>query len=295
MSRRLTPSGLFRVFTTIQFALVGLITLEGVAYALPGLHRLPQRVAVSALAVGLVAVFPLRFDGWGIRPLYQRLAHSTTIQRWIEGYRPLQFASVSLVLLLAAIQRLPSWITPLWAQLRDDLVSEPLVEVVIVWSLLALIVSAGAALLAAFGGLTIIDALFGRRTHAEAADSANLVVMWNVTTIGIAVACELNDLFAGALPEPWGWRWWIGMFLAAAIVRSTLVISVLLAADWLQISLDAALAPKIIETRPRPWITGLALIGVGAWFLWLESLLGLAAAAAIVVLATYPLSWGLRQ
>jgi hypothetical protein len=228
----------------------------------------------------------LRWGGWGGGALYGRLLQSKPVLGLFEGYRPIQFAMVSSVLLVAGAERLPAWLRAVLADAQNDLATRPLGEAVVLWTVLTLVAVVVGGLLVVFGVLVIVDPLLPG--SFEAPERANLVGLWNVTLAIVAGGAELADLFSEAAYDPEPWRWWMNLLFSVGIARSVLVVTMLMASDWLGVPLDAALAPRALAVRIGPALTVAALLATIGAFVWAEAHLGFAAAAALVAVLSLP-------
>jgi hypothetical protein len=280
----------FRVFVTLQSALLAAFVIPVATVPLPGLAHFPQLVAACSLAFGLIAVYPIRLGGWGMAAIYGRLARTRVGKSWVEAHRPFQFAACLLALLVACAERLPGWVPAVVAQLRADMAKHSLGETIVAWAVVGLVALGVALLIVGFVGMEVMTALRPGLDiqHADRAGMATLSMLWSVFATAVYAAAEAPGLFTGHAPGPDEWRWWLNLAFAVEIARRTLVLTLLFAYDVLKLPLDEALAAKRLEVRIEPRLTALGLAAACLAFLALERPLGVAGAAAAIVAASYP-------
>lgn len=290
----------FRVFVTVQSVLLAGIAIVGGLALAPGLDRLPQRIAGVSIALGLIAMFPIRTDALGARALFGWIGASRIGRSWVEAHRPFQFAASVLVLMVAAGVRLPAWlasaIPAAIAQLHEDVAREGLGATVVVWGVLALLGSLLLLLVIAFCAVTLIHALLPHvGAPTAAADAASTTILWNAFATIVLASAELPGLFTGETLGPSDWRWWVGLAISLALAQRIVVFLLLFGYDFLRLPLDAALAEKTLAVRITMPLTAIGLGVACAVYLALEPHLGVAAAAASIVIASRPTAYALER
>jgi hypothetical protein len=289
----------FRAFVATQTLLLAGLGVAAAVALTPGLARLPQAIAGLALGLGLLSVYPTVTHALGARTLYAWLSRSHVAHDGIEAHRPFQLAAALLALLASAVVRTPGWlgaaIPAAHAELLEDLAAHGLAETLVVWAVVGVVAAALLVLVLAFALVAVLEALRPAEEPLPAAAAANTTVLWNVLAAGVLASAELPGLFGDEGHGPGDWRWWVALLLALALARRVLVISLLFAYERLEIPLDATLAARALPVRIPTRATALALALTCALQLGLEQLLGVAGAAAVIVVASSPAAWLLER
>ncbi|MGC4119650.1 MAG: hypothetical protein QM765_34780 [Myxococcales bacterium] len=278
----------FGILMAAQSAMLALLVVGGASVMLPGLAKLPQALTASVLAVGLISVFPIQTRAWGVARVYGWLASLPIVRGWIGSHRPFQFAAGMLVLLVAAIERLPAWLRDavprVIAQYWADRANDGALKTLVVWTVAGQLGLLLFLLLLAFA-IVVIASSFSPKL-ADRASAPNLAVLWNVLATGILVAAQAPDIFSGRAASPADGRWWLSLVFALEIARRLLVMSLLFAYERLGIALEGTLSAKVLGVRIRPGPTAVGLAATSLTFLVLERPLGVAGAASVVLLVS---------
>ncbi len=288
----------FRAFMTLQsLALAAVIVATAIGLT-PDLARLPAAIAGGSLALGLFSIFPISTRALGVDRLYAWIARSEIARDGVESHRPFQFAATLCALATATVVRLPAWLAhsapPALDQFRADLANDGLLQTLWVWGVVTALATAAVSLVVLFTVLVVREALTPERRPARLADAARMSLLWNFLAAAVLATAELPSLFGDAAPIT-DVRFWIALVLAIALARRVLVLSVLYAHDHLGLDLDRTLAARALPARIPPRLTALTLALACALELALEHELGVAFAAAAIVVASGPAAIALER
>ncbi len=289
----------FRAFVAIQTVLLAVVgVVAGVALT-PDIARLPQAIAGVALGLGLLSVYPTSTHALGARPLYAWLARSRIARDGIEAHRPFQLAASLLALLVSASLRLPGWLLAAVPSARDqfleDLAQRGVFETLCVWLVVSALSGGLLLLVLAFAFLSIHEAFRPGNGPVAPSIAANTTVLWNVLAAAVLASAELPGLFGAHDDGPSDWRWWVALLLAVALARRVMVLSLLFAYDRLDIPLDGTLAKRVLPVRIHTRLTALGLAMACGTQVAVEPVLGVAGAAAVIVVTSGPLAWLLER